>query len=58
MVDCRLSSHKSHRLIDLLWQKEVLEVWLTAPGTPEEIHEQLKEQLDSVEKELQHLRAA
>jgi hypothetical protein len=46
------------RLLELRWQREIIECWLDCPGTPAESQAQLQEMLTHVKSELQALEAA
>jgi hypothetical protein len=55
MIGFSSSNSESSRVIDLLWQKEVIQCWLSSSRTPEWSREQLRELLNSVEGELANL---
>jgi len=46
------------RLLELRWQREIIECWLDCPRTPDESQAQLQEMLTHVKSELQALEAA
>ena len=59
-MSCEQSKYPELRLqtlLELRWQREIIECWLDCPGTPAESQAQLQEMLTHVKSELQALEA-